>query len=146
YLECAGFSVEYAFLKGTLEKLQIEPQIFYAGKFKSATEPLRTDKMTPENQLQTSVWLNDLYSDFLLKTAEVRKIDTATLHQLANEAKIQNANDAMNYKLVDGLKYDDQVKDEIKSKLGIGKFDKINFITLSSYFAATDIHKTGGEK
>jgi protease-4 len=102
--------------------------------------------MTPENQLQTSVWLNDLYSDFLLKTAEVRKIDTATLHQLANEAKIQNANDAVNYKLVDGLKYDDEVKDEIKSKLGIGKYDKINFITLSSYFAATDIHKTGGEK
>jgi protease-4 len=52
----------------------------------------------------------------------------------------------VNYKLVDALKYDDEVKDEIKSKLGIGKYDKINFITLSSYFAATDIHKTGGEK
>ena len=146
YVEWAGYSVEYAFLKGTLEKLQIEPQVFYAGKFKSATEPLRTDKMTPENQLQTSVWLNDLYNDFLLKAAEVRKIDTATLHQLANEAKIQNANDAVNYKLVDAVKYDDEVKDEIKSKLGIGKYDKINFITLSNYFAATDIHKTSGEK
>jgi protease-4 len=146
YMEWAGYSVEYTFLKGTLEKLQIEPQIFYAGKFKSATEPLRSDRMTPENQLQTSVWLNDLYSDLLLKTAEVRKIDTATLHQLANEAKIQNANDAVNYKLVDALKYDDEVKDEIKSKLGIGKYDKINFITLSNYFAATDISKTNGEK
>jgi protease IV len=146
YVEWAGYSVEYVFLKGTLEKMQIEPQVFYAGKFKSATEPLRTDKMTPENQLQTSVWLNDLYSDFLLKTSEVRKIDTATLHQLANEAKIQNASDAVSYKLVDAMKYDDEVKDEIKSKLGIGKYDKINFITLSNYFAATDIHKTGGEK
>jgi protease IV len=146
YVEWAGYSVEYAFLKGTLEKLQIEPQVFYAGKFKSATEPLRTDKMTPENQLQTSVWLNDLYNDLLVKTSEVRKIDTATLHQLANEAKIQNANDAVNYKLVDGMKYDDEVKDEIKSKLGIGKYDKINFVTLSNYFAATDIHKATGEK
>ena len=91
FLEWTGFNVEYAFVKGTLEKLQIEPQIFYAGKFKSATEPFRTDKMTPENQLQTSVWLNDLYSAFLVNTAEARKIDTATLHQLANEAKIQTA-------------------------------------------------------
>lgn len=146
YVEWAGYSVEYAFLKGTLEKLEIEPQIFYAGKFKSATEPLRTDKMTPENQLQTSVWLNDLYSDFLLKTSEVRKIDTAMLHQLANEAKIQNAADAVNYKLVDAMKYDDEVKDEIKSKLGIGKYDKINFITLGNYFAATNFDKAAGEK
>ena len=66
FLEWTGYSVEYAFLKGTLEKLQIEPQVFYAGKFKSATEPFRTDKMTPENQLQTSVWMNDLYNDFLI--------------------------------------------------------------------------------
>ncbi|HUM64868.1 MAG TPA: S49 family peptidase, partial [Chitinophagaceae bacterium] len=95
YLEWDGYSVELAFVKGTLDKLDIEPQIFYAGKFKSATEPFRAAEMTPENELQTSVWLNDLYSDFLVKTAEVRKKDTATLHRLANEAAIQTANDAV---------------------------------------------------
>ena len=146
YVEWAGYSVELAFMKGTLQKLEIEPQIFYAGKFKSATEPLRTDEMTPENELQTSVWLNDLYNDLLLKTSEVRKIDTATLHQLANEAKIQNAKDAVDYKLVDAVKYDDELKDEIKTKLGIGKYDKINFITINTYLAAMDIHKRSGEK
>ena len=146
YVEWAGYSVELAFMKGTLQKLEIEPQIFYAGKFKSATEPLRTDEMTPENELQTSVWLNDLYNDLLLKTSEVRKIDTATLHQLANEAKIQNAKDAVDYKLVDAVKYDDELKDEIKTKLRIGKYDKINFITINTYLAATDIHKRSGEK
>ncbi len=45
-LEWSGFSSNLFFLKGMLEKLQIEPQIFYAGKFKSATEPLRETKMT----------------------------------------------------------------------------------------------------
>ena len=146
YVEWAGYSVEYAFLKGTLQKLEIEPQVFYAGKFKSATEPLRTDKMTPENELQTAVWLNDLYNDLLLKTSEVRKIDTAALHQLANEAKIQNAKDAVDYKLVDALKYDDELKDEMKTKLGIGKYDKINFITINTYLAAKDIQQGSGEK
>ena len=146
YLEWSGYNVDYAFVKGTLQKLEIEPQIFYAGKFKSATEPFRADQMTPENELQTSVWLNDLYSDFLLKTAEVRKIDTATLHQLANDAKIQNATDAANYKLVDGVKYDDQVKDEIKSKLGVDKYERLSFITINSYFAAVDVSKGNGEK
>ena len=115
-----GFSAELLFLKGTLEKLDIEPQIFYAGKFKSATEPFRTDKMTEENKLQTSVWLGDLYSHFLVKAAEARKIDTATLHKLANEAAIRTPNDAVTNKLIDGVKYDDEIKDEIKEKIETG--------------------------
>lgn len=146
YVEWAGYSVEYAFLKGTLQKLEIEPQIFYAGKFKSATEPLRSDKMTPENQLQTSVWLNDLYNDLLVKTSEVRKVDTAALRQLANEAKIQNAADAVNYKLVDAVKYDDEVKDEIKGKLGVDKYERINFITVNTYKEANGPGNMHGEK
>lgn len=146
YMEWVGYSVDFAFLKGTLQKLEIEPQIFYAGKFKSATEPLRTTEMTPENELQTSLWLNDLYNDLLLKTAEARKIDTATLHQLANEVKIQTAKDAVDHKLLDAVKYDDELKDEIKDKLGIGKYDRINFVTINTYLAATDIHKRGGDK
>ena len=114
FFDWTGFSSELLFLKGTLEKLDIEPQIFYAGKFKSATEPLRTDKMTPENKLQTSAWLGDLYAHFLLKAAEERKIDTATLHQYANEAAIQTPQDAVDKKLIDAVKYDDEIKDEIK--------------------------------
>jgi protease IV len=145
-VEWSGFSVDYAFLKGTLEKLDIEPQIFYAGKFKSATEPFRADKMTPENKLQTTIWLSDLYNDFLLKTAETRKIDTAILHQLANEGKIQTAKDAVDNKLVDGIKYDDEVKDEIKNKLDLGKYERINFISINSYMAAGKYIKLTGEK
>ncbi len=146
YLEWDGYSVELAFVKGTLDKLDIEPQIFYAGKFKSATEPFRAAEMTPENELQTSVWLNDLYNDFLVKTAEARKKDTASLHQLANEASIQNANDAVTHGLVDGVKYDDELKDEIKANLGIGKYDRINFTTINTYYAASNIRKRSGDK
>jgi len=145
-LEWVGFNVDYVFLKGTLDKLEIQPQIFYAGKFKSATEPFRTDKMTPENKLQTTVWLNDLYEHFLLAASSARNIDTTTLHSLANEGKIQTARDALDNKLVDNLKYDDQVKDEIKNKLGLGKYDKINFISINKYAKAGGFKKTGKEK
>ena len=141
YFDWMGFSTELLFLKGTLEKLNIEPQIFYAGKFKSATEIFRTDKMTDENKLQTSVWLGDLYAHFLIKTSETRKIDTATLHELANNGTIQTPEDAVTNKLIDGVKYDDEVKDEIKQKLGLGKYDKTNFITINSYFKSGSYKK-----
>ncbi len=146
YFEWKGYSVDYVFLKGALDKLEIQPQIFYAGKFKSATEPLRSDKMTPENQLQTSVWLNDLYNGLLIRTADARKTDTATLHEIANSAKIQVAKDAVDYKLIDALKYDDEVKDEIKTKLGIGKYEKINFISIGTYRATGGFTRASGEK
>jgi protease IV len=146
YMEWNGFSVSLAFLKGTLDKLDIHPQIFYAGKFKSATEPLRATEMTPENELQTSVWLGDLYNHFLVKTSESRKIDTGELRRLANTAAIQNAKDAVTAKLVDALKYDDEVKDEIKSKLGLDKYQKINFVSISTYAAAGGYKKFKGEK
>lgn len=146
YVEWNGFEVTLAFLKGTLDKLDIQPQIFYAGKFKSATEPLRVTEMTPENELQTSVWLGDLYNYFLLKAADARKIDTAELHHIANEGKVLTAKDAVDNKLIDALKYDDEVKDEIKAKLGIDKYQKINFVSINSY-AASGIHKKfSGEK
>jgi protease-4 len=146
YVEWNGFEVTLAFLKGTLDKLDIQPQIFYAGKFKSATEPLRVTEMTPENELQTSVWLGDLYNHFLLKASEARKIDTAELHRIANEGRVLTAKDAVDNKLIDALKYDDEVKDEIKAKLGIDKYQKINFVSINSY-AASGVHKKfTGEK
>jgi protease-4 len=145
-VDWSGFNSELIFLKGALDKLEIQPQIFYAGKFKSATEPLRTTQMTPENRLQTSIWLNNLYNYFLVRTAEARKVDTATLHNLANTAAIQKTSDAVTYKLIDGVKYDDEVKDEIKRRLGLGKYDKLNLLPLNTYADAVTIRKSGANR
>lgn len=141
-----GYSMEYLFLKGTLEKLDIQPQIFYAGKFKSATEPFRETKMTEPNRQQSAELLDGLYAHLLLQTAEARKLDTATLHRYANESLIKTASDAYTYKLVDGIKYDDEVKDEIKTRLNLGKTDKLNFISVPKYAKAVDFRLNGKNK
>jgi protease IV len=145
-VEWTGFASEMPFIKGSLQKLEIEPQIFYAGKFKSATEPLREDKMTDANRLQTTELLNDLYDRLLLKTAEARKLDTTLLRKAVNEHLIQYADDALRFKLVDGLRYDDQLKNEIRDKLKIGRFDKINFISIGKYAKAVNFKRTGKDK
>lgn len=137
-LEWAGFSTNLIFLKGMLDKLEIQPQIFYAGKFKSATEPLRETQMTAANRLQTSVWLGDLYTNFLHTAAIARKLDTAQLRSLAVQGSIQTAQDALQNKLVDGLKYDDEVKREIQDRLRISFREKINFVTFGDYAKAVD--------
>lgn len=141
-----GFSLEYIFMKGTLERLKIDPQIFYAGKFKSATEPFRETKMTDANRLQSTELLGDLYAHFLTRTAQQRKIDTATLYKLANENSIRFAADAVKFKLVDGIRYDDQVKDEIKQILKVNKLDKINFVPIAKYAHAVEFTQQGRDR
>ncbi|HUQ97448.1 MAG TPA: signal peptide peptidase SppA, partial [Chitinophagaceae bacterium] len=49
-------------------------------------------------------------------------------------------------KLVDGARYDDEVKDEFKKRLGVGKYDKLNFISLNNYADAVDYAATGSER
>ncbi|HEY1022779.1 MAG TPA: signal peptide peptidase SppA [Flavisolibacter sp.] len=141
-----GFSITLPFIKGTLEKLNIETQIFYAGKFKSATEIFRTTEMTPENREQTADWLGDIYGYFLQQTAAVRKVDTATLFQLASTAGIQTPQDAVNARLVDAVKYDDEVRTEIKKRLDIGRTDKLNMVDIGTYADAVNIRKGGRDK
>src|SRR5690606_1766282 len=121
------------FLKDALDRLEIKPQIFYAGKFKSATEPFREKKMTEPNRIQNKELLDDLYNHFLKETAEARGLNTDELKALAVEGKINFASDALNYKLIDGLRYDDEVREEIREITGAEKITNINFISVKKY-------------
>jgi protease-4 len=145
-VEFNGFSYETLFLKGLLDKLEVKPEVFYAGKFKSATEPFRYAQMSEANKLQTGVWLNALYTNFLEGVAEKRKIDLVTLKALANEGKIQNANDALQNHLVDGLLYDDQVKKIIAKKVHVQKEKSISFVGLDDYAASVALRGSGSGK
>lgn len=145
-LEWKGFASQMLFLKGSLQKLEIEPQIFYAGKFKSATEPLREEHMTDANRLQLTELLGDFYNRFLLTTAQARGLDTSVLRKCVNEQLIRRSQDALDYKLIDGIKYDDEVKDELRKKLGVDKHSYLNFIGLGKYAKAVSYKKTGKDK
>lgn len=138
-VEWQGMSVEYVFFKSLLDRLEIKPQIFYAGKFKSATEPFRETNMTAANKEQTQVWLNDLYAEMLTTVSRNRNIPVDSLRLFAEQFKIDAPEKAVQYKLIDGLKYDDEVKKEIKTRLNIGKTDKINFVSLSDYEKSADL-------
>jgi protease IV len=100
-IEWRGLTMQMPFIKGTLEKLEVEPQIFYAGKFKSATEPLREKQMTESNETQSREILRDLYSQFLLNTSATRKIDTSMLQKFADSNSLQFAYGALTNKMID---------------------------------------------
>lgn len=145
-IEWNGFSYESMFLKGLLDKLEIQPQVFYAGKFKSATEPFRYTEMSPANKLQTSIWLNSVYNNFIQGVSNERKISVDTLKYLSDKGVIQNGEDALAHHLVDGLFYDDQVKKRIAQNVRISNVQDISFLSFNEYATAVAIRGTGAGK
>lgn len=141
-----GYSINMYFFKGLLDKLEIDPQVFYAGQFKSATEPFRATEMTPANKLQMTEMINDLYSRLIISTSTTRNIDTATLWSIANNGSIQTAADAVKAKLLDGTRYDDEVKGEIRKWLKQSASSKINFIDVDKYHEAIDNTGAGADR
>ena len=135
-VEWKGLTSVMGFIKGGLDKLGIEPEIFYAGKFKSATEPLRAEKMSDANRLQLTEILGGIFNHILEQTASARVQDSSILRKCVDEQLIQSADDALRYKLVDGLKYSDEVATEIAGKVKSSSITGINFVPLGKYYEA----------
>lgn len=131
FVEFNGFASEVIFFKGLFEKIEVEPQIFRVGDFKSAVEPFMLDKMSEENRIQTASFLNDLNAFSLNEISESRGIPNERLREINQQMLVRKVKDAEELQLVDGLKYEDQVIDLIKEKLGLEKDDKINTINIS---------------
>ncbi|MBC7916157.1 MAG: signal peptide peptidase SppA [Pyrinomonadaceae bacterium] len=132
-LEFKGFGSELAFFKGTLDKLEIEAQIIKVGTYKSAVEPFILEKMSDANRQQVTSFMGSMYDHFLTAISSSRKIQKDSLFAIANKLKVQQAADAVKYKLADGLRYKDQVLDELKSRTGIEKDKEIKTVSLTDY-------------
>lgn len=132
-VEFNGMSAQYPFFKGLLDKVGIQAQVFYDGKFKSATEPFRLDSMSRENELMTMTLLKDVYDKVMRNIAESRKIGILQLDSINNNLLVQNARDAKSYGLVDETWFDDQVRDYLRAQLKLGEDDKILMVSLTKY-------------
>ncbi|MCH7400694.1 signal peptide peptidase SppA [Belliella kenyensis] len=131
-IEYNGFSSEITFFKGLFEKLEVEPVVFRVGEFKSAVEPFLLDKMSEENRLQTTAFLNDLNDFAISKVADSRGIPVDSLKVINSKMLVRKNKDALELGLVDGLWYEDQVRDLIKEKLELDEDDKINTINVTT--------------
>lgn len=139
-LELKGFNANIMFYKGALDKLDIEAQIIKVGTYKSAVEPFILEKMSDANRLQTASLLASLYKHFTAEIALSRKIPQAEIIAIADGLKSRSPEDAVRYKLVDALKYKDEVLDELKAKTGIEKSKTIKTVSINDY--AESIHQS----
>lgn len=141
-MEIKGLSVQLMFFKNMLEKLDVDVQIFRHGKFKSAIEPFMLDKMSDANRAQVETYLGAIWNQMVKGISQQRGIPIAEINALADNISVRSPEDALGFKLVDALSYEDEVQDEIRKKTGIAKNDKINFVSFDNFLDTRGLPNT----
>ena len=139
-VELKGLNAEVMFYTAALKKIGVEPIIIRHGKFKSAVEPFMLTAMSEANKEQTSTFIGTIWNNILDAISQSRGISIDELNRFADEMLINDAKSSLEYKLVDGLKYKDEIQQELMDSVGVTEFDDVEFISLNQYKDATKVN------
>jgi protease-4 len=141
-----GLSSEVMFFKKALEKIGIDVQVIRHGKFKGAVEPFILDKLSDENRTQIKDYAGSLWNQVIGDISKLRNIPTDQLNKLADNLDGNFAPRAFETKLVDGLKYRDELIDTLKIMSGVSKDKELNLISMTKYSKVPDTKTTYSAK
>ena len=128
-----GLSSQTVFIKGLLDKLQIDVQIIRHGKFKSAVEPLMLNSMSDASREQTQAFVSSIWNDALKLISESRNISIEKLNKIADGLLAQTPEDAYNFGMVDSVVYKDEFLNILAGKLDVSTVKIKNLISVNKY-------------
>jgi len=133
-LEFQGISAQRTFFKNTLEKLGIEMQVFRHGEFKSAVEPFTRTDMSEAARLQTITYTQSIWDHLTANVSESRGLTTEILNQTVDQVPmLRDGEFLLQSGLIDGLKYKDQVINELKDSTNTDYEKDLNSIDIRKY-------------
>lgn len=144
-IEFNGLAIEMSFFKKMFEKIEVKPEIFRVGEFKSAVEPFILEKMSDENRLQLTEMVNSIYDHVLIRISESRNIPKEKLKEISDGMLARSATLTVEYGLVDSLLYYDQVLDDLRERLSLKETAKVNFVKYKKYKKALQHQYTSTE-
>lgn len=137
-IEFNGLSSEIAFLKGMLEKLEVKPEVFRVGEFKSAVEPFLRENMSDSNRLQATSFLNSMNAHLIKRVAEDRRQPAGKVKSCSDSMLARSAADAARLGLVSRTAYYDEVLGSLRRKLNLKKDEEISFVSAGKYAKASE--------
>lgn len=133
--EWKGLGGEVVFLKGLLDKLDVELEVIRGtdNDFKSAVEPYFRKSMSDSSRVQVERYLNSIWSVYLSEVSTSRKVSKDSLAEYAESLLVRNAKDAMSLKLIDGIKYRDEIEDILMKKTRVKEVKDLVFFDFNKY-------------
>lgn len=144
-LDYRGLHSEYMFLKGMFEKLDIDVQFIRGknNKFKSFGEVYTQEAMSPANREQIRKLLDGLWNDHLDAVAGKTGVDPSRLNAIVDSLLVRNDTAALQLKLIDGIKYRDEVLADMRQRMSLEKDKEIEFVKLGKYSKSFGMRKHG---
>jgi protease-4 len=128
YLDVKGLRAELTYVKQTLDKLGVQVQIVHAGKYKDAGDTFTRTSMTPETREMMDSILDSLYSHFVETLARARRKSAGEMRAIIDRGPFL-ADAALSDGLIDGLRYEDQVVEELKQRLKLQEVRRVSHRT-----------------
>ena len=130
----SGMAMNTIFFKGLIDKLGVEVDILRPTvcKYKSAVEPYFLDKMSDANREQMQELVDQIWGVIVEGVSESRGISTEELNRLADELAVVLPQQAVEHKMIDGVKYADEMTELFKSEYGI---EEPKYVSLSEYIS-----------
>ncbi len=132
-IEFNGLNAQTMFFKGSLDKLEIEVQVFKVGSYKSGAEPFTNKKMSEANREQITSFVNSMYETFTRDLAESLEINPDRLRQISDSMLVRNSSTAQDLGLITSVAYYDEVLENLRDKLEVEEDEKINLVSVSKY-------------
>ena len=130
-----GIGGETMFFKNLLDKLEIEVEIVRGSNndFKSAVEPYFLTEMSDSSRVQSERLLNSIWDDMCAEMATSRRLSLADFNTIADSLKVTSTEDALHYKLIDRLKYRDEVMADLMKKTGVSNVKDLLLVDFEDY-------------
>lgn len=132
-LEFNGLKAGVTFFKGLFDKLDIEPEIFRVGEYKSFVEPFIRKDMSEENKRQLLELITSVHTTYLENVSEARNIPVAKLKTVSDQMQVRAPEDAVTAGLVDKVGYEDEMIDVIKKRMGVDLDKKVTLTPIRKY-------------
>ncbi|WP_297329873.1 signal peptide peptidase SppA [uncultured Bacteroides sp.] len=130
-VEWRGLASAPMFFKDLLTKVGVEMQIFKVGTYKSAVEPFIATEMSPANREQINAYLSSIWGQLTNDISESRKISTDSLNAIADcMLMFYPAEESVKCGLADTLIYKNDVRNYLKTMVGIDKDDRMPVLGL----------------
>jgi len=118
-LALTGINISTVFFKDLLSKIGVEMQIFKVGTFKSAVEPFTQTSMSEANRLQLTTFINSIWTEITKTIARNRGISDTEVNIYADSGLfLDDAQTAVQHKLIDSLVYSSDMKEIIEKLVG----------------------------
>jgi protease-4 len=112
-----GLIAEAPFITGSLEKIGVKMRGDRRYQYKNAFNMFTERQFTPAHKEATEKVMTSLMGQLVKGIATARKLSEAEVRALFDRGPLL-AREALDAKLVDGLKYRDEVYEEVKAKAG----------------------------